>query len=90
MNEDFSNLKENAEQDYITTPISVLRYIGEMEKLRSVLTMIIAVILLLQILFFIGGIYVGKLSIEDRAKELEKECYTNQDIEYIVFGEIQE
>ena len=28
--------------------------------------------------------------IENRAKQINKECYNNQDIEIIVFGETQE
>lgn len=38
MNNDVKDLKyyrANAEEDYITTPISVLRYIGELEKVLS-------------------------------------------------------
>lgn len=29
---DLEYYRKNAEEDYLTTPISVLRYIGEMEK----------------------------------------------------------
>lgn len=29
---DLEHYRKNAEEDYLTTPISVLRYIGEMEK----------------------------------------------------------
>jgi uncharacterized membrane protein len=43
--------------------------------------------------FYILGFYAGKrdkqTEIENRAKELNKECYTNQDIEYIIFKESQ-
>ena len=28
--------------------------------------------------------------IENRAKQINKECYTNQELEVIIFGEIQE
>ena len=32
MKEDLSYWKQNAEEDYLKTPISVLRYISEVEK----------------------------------------------------------
>ena len=38
---------------------------------------------------FIGG-KKEQTEIENRAKQINKECYTNQDIEIIVFGETQE
>jgi uncharacterized membrane protein len=37
---------------------------------------------------FIGG-EKKETEIENRAKELNKECYTNQDIEYIIFSQSQ-
>ena len=38
-----------------------------------------------------AGLTTTKSTPETRALELgKKECYTNQDIEYIVFGQIQE
>jgi uncharacterized membrane protein len=37
---------------------------------------------------FIGG-EKKETEIENRAKELNKECYTNQDIEYIIFKQSQ-
>ena len=33
---DLKYWKNNAEEDYLTTPISVLRYISELEKLTSI------------------------------------------------------
>ena len=45
-------------------------------------------------LFYFLGFYAGERKkqqeIKNRAKQINKECYTNQDIEIIVFGEIQE
>ena len=38
---------------------------------------------------FIGG-KKEQTEIENRAKQINKECYNNQDIEIIVFGETQE
>lgn len=44
--------------------------------------------------FYLLGFYAGERNkqreIENRAKQINKECYTNQDIELIIFGEIQE
>ena len=43
--------------------------------------------------FFVGyknGEREKQQEIENRAKQINKECYTNQDIEIIVFGETQE
>ena len=91
MKKDLKYYKLNAEEDYLTTPISVLRYIGEIERSMK----IVAVVLLsLVFIFFLGGIFIGQKGrqqeIENRAKQINKECYTNQDIELIIFGEIQE
>ena len=33
---DLNYWKNNAEEDYITTPISVLRYITELEKVKEI------------------------------------------------------
>lgn len=55
----------------------------------------IAVVLVF-ILFFTfllgenSGQKVKQQEIENRAKQINKECYTNQDVEIIVFGETQE
>ena len=91
MKKDLKYYKENAEEDYLTTPISVLRYIGEIERRVRILGIVIAVVCFL---FFLGGIFVGQKAkqqeIENRAKQINKECYTNQDIEIIVFGNTQE
>ena len=94
MKKDLKYYKENAEEDYLTTPISVLRYIGLAERRINVLGIIIAVLLFICFLSFLGGIIIGQKAkqqeIENRAKQINKECYTNQDIEIIVFGETQE
>ena len=94
MKKDLKYYRENAEEDYLTTPISVLRYIGLAERRINVLGIIIAVLLFICFLSFLGGIIIGQKAkqqeIENRAKQINKECYNNQDIEIIVFGETQE
>ena len=35
MKEDLNYWKQNAEEDYLKTPISVLRYISELEKVTK-------------------------------------------------------
>ena len=94
MKKDLKFYRENAEEDYLTTPISVLRYIGLAERRINVLGIIIAVLLFICFLSFLGGIIIGQKAkqqeIENRVKQINKECYTNQDIEIIVFGETQE
>ena len=53
-------------------------------------------IVLVFILFFVfllgenSGQKIKQTEIENRAKQINKECYTNQDIEIIVFGNTQE
>ena len=55
----------------------------------------IAVVLVF-ILFFVfilgenSGQKVKQQEIENRAKQINKECYTNQELEVIIFGETQE
>ena len=94
MKKDLKYYRLNAEEDYLTTPISVLRYIGLVERRINVLGIIIAVLLFVCFLSFLGGIIIGQKAkqqeIENRAKQINKECYTNQDIEIIVFGNTQE
>ena len=86
--------RENAEEDYLTTPISVLRYIGLAERRINVLGTIIAVLVFVCFLSSLGGFFVGQKAkqqeIENRAKQINKEYYTNQELEVIIFGEIQE
>lgn len=93
MKKDLKYYRENAEEDYLTTPISVLRYIGLAERRINVLGIIIAVLLFVCFLSFLGGIIIGQKAkqqeIENRAKQINKECYTNQDIELIIFNEEQ-
>lgn len=48
--------RENAEEDYLTTPISVLRYIGEIQRSRNTL---IVLLIISSVLFFLGGILIG-------------------------------
>ena len=94
MKKDLKYYKENAEEDYLTTPISVLRYIGLAERKINVLGIIIAVLLFVCFLSFLGGIIIGQKAkqqeIENRAKQINKECYTQQDLKIIIFNEIQE
>ena len=46
-------------------------------------------ILLVGVLYL--GVWAQAKDVEDRAQTIGvKDCYTNQDIEYIVFGTIQE
>ena len=53
-------------------------------------------IVLVFILFFIfllgenSGQKIKQTEIENRAKQINKECYTNQDLEVIIFNQIQE
>lgn len=94
MKKDLKYYKNNAEEDYLETPISVLRYIGLLERRINVLKIILIIVIsfICSVSFF-GGIYIGQKSkqteIENRVKELNKECYSNQDIEYIIFKESQ-
>ena len=55
MKKDLKYYKENAEEDYLTTPISVLRYIGMAEKRIYLLK---AVVYFLLSLIFLGGIII--------------------------------
>ena len=93
MKKDLKFYRENAEENYLTTPISVLRYIGLAERRINVLGTIIAVLLFICFLSFLGGIIIGQKAkqqeIENRAKQINKEYYTNQDIELIIFNEEQ-
>ena len=93
MKKDLKYYRENAEEDYLTTPISVLRYIGLAERRINVLGIIIVVLLFICFLIFLGGIFVGQKAkqqeIKNRAKQINKEFYTNQDIELIIFNEPQ-
>ena len=94
MKKDLKYYRENAEEDYLTTPISVLRYIGLAERRINVLGIIITILLFICFLIFLGGIFVGQKAkqqeIENRAKQINKEFYTNQDLEIIIFNQIQE
>ena len=93
MKKDLKYYKENAEEDYLTTPISVLRYIGLAERRINVLGIITTVLLFICFLSFLGGIIIGQKAkqqeIENRVKQINKECYNNQDIELIIFNEPQ-
>jgi hypothetical protein len=55
MKKDLKYYRENAEEDYLTTPISVLRYIGELERSRNIITLLFVSVLIL----FLGGILIG-------------------------------
>ena len=52
------------------------------------------IIFVVTLAFYLLGFYAGERNkqreIENRAKQINKECYDNQDIEIIVFGETQE
>lgn len=93
MKKDLKYYRLNAEENYLTTPISVLRYIGLAERRINVLGIIIVALLFICFLSFLGGIFVGQKAkqqeIENRAKQINKECYTNQDIELIIFNQPQ-
>ena len=52
---DLKYYRENAEENYLTTPISVLRYIGEIERWFYILKVIIFFLLFLVCL---GGILI--------------------------------
>jgi len=53
----------------------------------------IVLLLTMNLCYLFGGYFRGQkdkqTEIENRAKELNKECYTNQDIEYIIFSQSQ-
>ena len=96
MKKDLKYYRENAEEDYLTTPISVLRYIGLAERRINVLGIIITVLLFICFLIFLGRIFVGQKAKQqeienrtDKVLKINKECYTNQDIELIIFNEKQ-
>ena len=55
MKKDLKYYRENAEEDYLTTPVSVLRYIGELERSRNIITLLFVSVLIL----FLGGILIG-------------------------------
>lgn len=55
MKKDLKYYRKNAEEDYLTTPISVLRYIGEIERRVYLLK---AIIFFFLFLLFIGGILI--------------------------------
>jgi len=71
----------------------VLAYISKLEKGIDVRGILIAVLLNLCFLFFIGGILAGKNSkqteIENRAKEIKTETITQQQLELLIFNEVQ-
>ena len=52
------------------------------------------IIFVVTLAFYLLGFYAGERNkqreIENRAKQINKECYTNQDIEVIIFGITQE
>lgn len=54
MKKDLEYYRKNAGEDYLTTPISVLRYIGLVEKRVKVLTLVIVVLFLA----FLGGLLI--------------------------------
>jgi len=93
MKKDLSYYQKNAEEGYLTTPISVLRYIGMIERRVLLLQLIIITFLLFCFLSFVGGIYIGQNSkqdtIENRAKEIKTETLTQQQLEIVIFGEPQ-
>jgi len=60
MKKNLDYYRKNAEEDYITTPISVLRYIGEAERRNTVLGIVISVLLFVCFLSFIGGVLIGE------------------------------
>ena len=87
---DLKYYRENAEENYLTTPISVMRYIGELERYKNALLLFL---IFCSVIMFFGGFFIGKDSkqneIENRAKKIEKECYTETDLELIIFNEKQ-
>ena len=96
MKKDLKYYRENAEEDYLTTPISVLRYIGMIES--RVNSQFAYAILFIFISFHVGVFMGDKIKqerIENRAKTIEQssfktETITQQQLEYIIFNEIQE
>jgi hypothetical protein len=55
---------------------------------------LVGVIIVMVIFLMIGCFYIGKASkqneIEARVWPIQKDCYNQQDLEIIIFGEIQE
>lgn len=52
---DLKYYRENAEENYLTTPISVLRYIGEVQRSRNIL---IVLLIVSSVLLFLCGILI--------------------------------
>ncbi len=57
MKKDLDYFRKNAEEDYMTTPISVLRYITELEYTKSTVKQLIYY----SILHLLAGIAIGYL-----------------------------
>jgi hypothetical protein len=57
LNKDLNYFRKNAEEDYIKTPISVLRYITELESTKSTVKQLIYY----SILHFLAGITITYL-----------------------------
>ena len=58
MKDDLKYYKENAEEDYLTTPISVLRYIGMLES--RVYLLKVTVYFLISLICFGGILFLNK------------------------------
>lgn len=59
-------------------------------KDRSTVAFVVFAIIISCISFFYFGMKFNQKQVIDRALNVNKECYNNQDIEIIIFGEIQE
>lgn len=77
MKKDLKYYRENAEEDYLTTPISVLRYIKEAEYRINILGIIIAVLLSISFIFLLGGVVIGQKSKQQKI-ETEQQILIQQ------------
>lgn len=52
------------------------------------------IVFVVTLAFYLLGFYAGgrykQREVENRAKQINKECYTNQELEVIIFNQIQE
>lgn len=77
MDKDLEYYKKNAEEDYLKVPISVLRYIGELEEVvKSCSTQSVSDCAFLVKFDGIGTITVLAKNKEDVKTKLEKEGFT--------------
>lgn len=57
---------------------------------RGASIFVIVLVFILMFLCFMAGKSTRQQEIEDRVWPIQKDCYNQQDLEIIIFGEIQE